>query len=189
MVFFEGIRYRMFRKKAIEEAQQTVNEYFQLSPIERSAAKAWSAAALAFLLENEETPNAIGFTRALTYMHGEIDNGAPDNLGKIHDQLIAFQRQAHASYATANKCIANGMPLWILSIRGIMYPEIIVLAALAWDVLDNVDEDEYSDIYEQACEIFAGTDIQKKLSLHSIKHLERPIIFRMRRQNNLTPQR
>ncbi len=189
MVFFEGIRYRMFRKKAIEEAQQTVNEYFRLGPLERSAAKAWSAAALAFLLENEETPNAIGFTRALTYMHGEIDNGEPDNLKKIHDQLISFQRQANASYSTANKCIANGMPLWILSIRGIMYPEIIVFAALAWDVIDNVDEDEYANIYEQIHGIFAGTDIQKKLSLHSIQHLERPRLFRMRRQNNLAPQR
>jgi len=139
--FFQSIAVNGY----IKDAKKSLPIYKCLGPLELVDAKVSAAVALAFIVEDSKTQSSGGANKALESMYHDIaltkEQGG--HLSLYNSRLISIQREAHGKTNPINKMIAAGIPIWLISFRGLIAPEILPYARELWSIMETVDEVSY----------------------------------------------
>lgn len=129
----------------IKDAEKSLLIYKSLGPLELVDAKVSAALALAFIVEDSKTQSTGGANQALESMYHDIALTEEQGgyLSLYNSRLISVQREAHGKANPINKMIAAGIPIWLISFRGLIAPEILPYARELWCIMETVDEVSY----------------------------------------------
>lgn len=128
-------------KSFVGDAKRVVSVCQSYGPLERGDLKACVTMALAFCILDSEAEKDQSIHLALESM--EAGRRLSDNevglLSKYNLRLMSLQRQAHQSKSPINNRIASGIPVWIVSIRALMYVSVLPHAREVWTILQDGD--------------------------------------------------
>lgn len=128
-------------KSFITDAEKVLYVCRSYGAVERGSLKACTTIALAFLALDDASKKDQTIYLILNAM--ESGRRLSDNeigvLSKYNLRLMTLQRQSHESKSDINNRIASGIPIWIISIRALMYVALLPYARELWGILQNGD--------------------------------------------------
>ena len=165
-------------KLAIADAEKLENVISSFGNIERTHARAGTAAAMAFILKDAESRGDDSAEMIVAGMHESIifDQKQIRKISELSVYLMNAQKQAFASNSPVNRLIASGIPIWITSIRATYTIEILPYARRIWALLDDYDYRNYSDIFDEIAKIL-GPNHPMATSMRGASLLRTPPLF------------
>jgi hypothetical protein len=139
--FFQNIAVNGY----IKDAKKALPIYKCLGPLELLDAKVSAAVALAFIVEDSKTQSSGGANKALESMYHDmaLTKEQGGYLSLYNSRLISIQREAYGKTSPINKMIAAGIPMWLISFRALIAPEILPYARELWSIMEKVDKASY----------------------------------------------
>lgn len=128
-------------KSFVSDAQKVLSVCRSYGPLERADLKVCTTMAFAFLVLDSESDK----DQCLHFILDAMGNGRKLSdhesglCSRYNLRLISIQRQAHQSTSPINNRIASGIPIWIMSIRAMMYVAVLPHAREMWHILQNGD--------------------------------------------------
>lgn len=168
-------------KSFINDAQKILSVCRSYGPLERADLKVCTTMAFAFLVLDSKSDK----DQCLHFILDAMGSGRKPSdhesgmCSSYNLRLMSIQRQAHQSPSPINNRIASGIPIWIMSIRAMMYVAILPHAREIWNILQNGDSlrafDELDRVVRQLGDQPLGTALAQ-----TGPHLTTPYIFEPR---------
>jgi len=164
-----------------QEANNVVAFLRTMGPMEIIESRATAAAALAFILLNAGTDGDSNvLVTGLEAVHEptrRLTREEEGHLSLFNAKLIGLQKQAYASAAPINQFIAAGIPIWLVSFRAAMKPELVALGRDMWAELDRPAIKDVEERIEDVAAHLTGHPMHDQLMMWNIKRLETPELF------------
>lgn len=128
-------------KSFINDAKKVLSVCRSYGPLECAELKVCTTMAFAFLVLDSESDKDQCLHFILEAMvTGRRLSDHESGLASLYNlRLMSIQREAHQSVSPINNRIASGIPIWIMSIRAMMYVALLPHAREIWNILQNGD--------------------------------------------------
>ena len=163
-----------------KDAEKLLSIGRSYGPMERGTLFASVKIALAFLVLDRELEKRESIFLALDVMDSgrALSNNEMGQLSKYNLRLIDLQKQAQKSSSPINKLVSSGIPVWIISIRGLMKLPLQSYVRELWAILESGDQVTSHDLLDQVIGQLGQHPMAEQI--RNSRHLTTPSLFQAR---------
>lgn len=164
-------------KSFVNDAQKVLSVCRSYGPVERGDLRVCTTMAIAFLILDSESDK----DQCIFFILDAMENGrklSNHEIGLASNynlRLMSLQRQAYQSSSPVNNRIASGIPVWILSIRALMYVAVLPHARELWAILQKGNTSWADDELDRVVHALDGHPLGAQLV--RCRHLMTPDLF------------